>query len=405
MSSSSLLWLPPKKYDSVRPLWQDQYIWSPLPVDHTIPLHQTSFIEISENDAKEQAATAAARSRANTLSRSRNRPISTGSIKHVIRDHDGRQAAWEEKEEEAEKPIEDVEVGSDDAEDKEAQEGRMPKTKQDDFGIQNGHSASPQQVRRAAAARRSAWMYTKQRPQSADFKRLRSFHLPDRVRSEPSVVATSSEAWPRGTDESAARPPLQEISVVDEPSNRNARNLPVAEGDDEDDGANGKQEARGQMPMSLPVKTQSLDNSRLLRTTRQSSRSSLTELPSIEVVPNTQPPIFRSTFGSQRKKRQEVKPDQHATRETTPQRPRQDQGSQRQQQPPAPPTPPHQTPMLPPPTVTRPTGQPKSGSTTTTTTRKGHAKARTSLKLELNLEVEVQLKVTIRGDVTLSLLN
>lgn len=62
MSDSSLLWLPAGRYDSVRPLWQEGYVWSPLPVDNSLPLHQTSFLDIDEREAA-----SAARSRATTL--------------------------------------------------------------------------------------------------------------------------------------------------------------------------------------------------------------------------------------------------------------------------------------------------------------------------------------------------
>ncbi|KAI0121743.1 hypothetical protein BJ170DRAFT_136580 [Xylariales sp. AK1849] len=60
--SSALVWVPAGKYDSVAPLWQDQYVWSALPVDGSLPLHQTSFIDINEKEA------ASTRSRANTAS-------------------------------------------------------------------------------------------------------------------------------------------------------------------------------------------------------------------------------------------------------------------------------------------------------------------------------------------------
>jgi hypothetical protein len=62
MSDLSLLWLPSGKYDSVKPLWQEGYIWNPLPVDNTLPLHQTSFLDINEKEAA-----SATRSRATTL--------------------------------------------------------------------------------------------------------------------------------------------------------------------------------------------------------------------------------------------------------------------------------------------------------------------------------------------------
>ncbi|ETS85929.1 hypothetical protein PFICI_03954 [Pestalotiopsis fici W106-1] len=353
--SSSLVWLPSKKYDSVRPLWQDQYIWSPLPVDNTIPLHQTSFIDISENDAKE-----ATRSRANTL---RSRAASTGSIKHVMRDDDNGEAALI--------PIQGSVCGDDDDDDHDNGGGdEEPNTERGDTE-QDGHEKLSQEVRRAAA-RRSVLMSTKQRPQSsAEFKRLRSFHLPDRVRSEPSTA--TSEAWPPDVQ-------LPEVIVVDEPP-RDKRNVPSAVGDE----AIGKP-SRAQVPVvaTRRIQVPPVPDSKS-RAKRQSSMFSVTELPTMD-LPDSQPILRSKTFGSQRKRRQETKTE-HSKREAKPHRSKHHQA---RQQSPAP------LPTLPP-----PTRQPEPKSSTT---RKGQA-ARTSLRLDLNLEVEVQLKVSLHGDLTLSLLN
>lgn len=53
MSEGLQIWLDPEKYGSLRPLWQDSYIWSPVAVDESLPLHQTSFLDIDEDQAKE----------------------------------------------------------------------------------------------------------------------------------------------------------------------------------------------------------------------------------------------------------------------------------------------------------------------------------------------------------------
>ncbi|KAI1848449.1 hypothetical protein JX266_005755 [Neoarthrinium moseri] len=81
--SSALLWVPAGKYDSVSPLWQDQYIWSPVPVDKSLPLHQTSFLEIDESEAA-----TAVRSRANTSTSNTTRQNISALVSERVLDHE-----------------------------------------------------------------------------------------------------------------------------------------------------------------------------------------------------------------------------------------------------------------------------------------------------------------------------
>ncbi|KAM0812240.1 hypothetical protein AB5N19_14557 [Seiridium cardinale] len=168
--SSSLVWLPPRKYDSVRPLWRDEYIWSPLPVDNTIPLHQTSFIDITETDAK------AARSTAGTL-RSR---ASTGTIKYIAGDGNALDSVSDAQAHEE----------SDSAQ---------------RHGVADGE-ISTHHLRATLKAKLI-------RPGSLDSKRLRSFRLPARVKFEPTSPTTNTRC-PGASFQ--PKPPLQQVFAVDE---------------------------------------------------------------------------------------------------------------------------------------------------------------------------------------------
>lgn len=63
---SALVWMPAGGYDAVKPIWQDQYVWCPVPVDDSLSPEQTSFIRLDEGDdaagpaAEEEAGCVAA---------------------------------------------------------------------------------------------------------------------------------------------------------------------------------------------------------------------------------------------------------------------------------------------------------------------------------------------------------
>ncbi|KAK6208960.1 hypothetical protein LQW54_006708 [Pestalotiopsis sp. IQ-011] len=392
---SSLVWLDPKKYDSVAPLWHDKYVWSPgLPVDDTIPLHQTSFIDVGgghgEEDGNEDGSQEKTDSNMTTL-RSR---ASTGSIRHVAavdaRESDGRDAP---------QPTGDVAqtdiCGDDGAGDKGKGSEKPPPFF--DTGYADDDEEATAEARRRAAARRSWLISRAQRPQSAEFKRLRSFHLVPTDKTRPSggdgeqqpspslPTGSTTGSWPRDDAEQddagsrSRRPPapVQDIIVVDEPPRREDVSPAAASGSGA--AAGGKSTRTDQpSPNQAPI--------RRLRGNRQSSNSPAAESPGSQGQQ-----IFRSPFGSKRKRRQEPKASDNTGPETTATGSRSQ--PQQQQQPPLPQgrrqPQKQQVSTLPPP---RPAG--KKSST-----------PRASLKLDLNLEVEVQLKVSIRGDLTLSLFN
>lgn len=393
---SSLVWLDPKKYDSVAPLWHDQYIWSPgLPVDDTIPLHQTSFIDVGgeqhgEEDGNEEDGLRGDVENNNNKTTLRSR-ASTGSIRHVAAidaaASDGRDAPQSPDIGQT-----DVYRGDGDADASEKGKGSAKPSPFFDTGYDDDEAATAE-ARRRAAARRSWLISRAQRPQSAEFKRLRSFHLVpiDRARpsgeeggqqpSPPLPTGSTTGSWPRDAEQDdgsrSRRPPapVQDIIVVDEPPRRENASPTVASGSGA--AADGKptradQSSSNQAPARRP------------RGKRQSSNSSAGESAGGQQ-------IFRSPFGSKRKRRQETKAPDNTGPETTATGSR--SKPQKQQQPPQPQgrrqPQKQQVSTLPPP---RPTS--KKSST-----------PRTSLKLDLNLEVEVQLKVSIRGDLTLSLFN
>ncbi|KAI5925239.1 hypothetical protein F4810DRAFT_70076 [Camillea tinctor] len=47
---SAVVWLQPDTYSSIRSMWQDQYIWSPVAVNTSLPLNQTSFLQVDDAD-------------------------------------------------------------------------------------------------------------------------------------------------------------------------------------------------------------------------------------------------------------------------------------------------------------------------------------------------------------------
>ncbi|KAK1460618.1 hypothetical protein CCUS01_08723 [Colletotrichum cuscutae] len=56
---SLTVWLPKEMYGSVEPLADDRFIWCPMPFDNSLPVEQTSFIDMGrddeDNDNKEPA--------------------------------------------------------------------------------------------------------------------------------------------------------------------------------------------------------------------------------------------------------------------------------------------------------------------------------------------------------------
>ncbi|KAI3332197.1 hypothetical protein HD806DRAFT_185651 [Xylariaceae sp. AK1471] len=48
-SGSAVVWLQPSAYDSIKSLWQDHYIWSPVAVDASLTPDRTSFILMDES--------------------------------------------------------------------------------------------------------------------------------------------------------------------------------------------------------------------------------------------------------------------------------------------------------------------------------------------------------------------
>lgn len=300
--SSSLVWLPPGKYDSIKSLWQDQYIWSALPVDNTIPLHQTSFIDFSEGDAK------TARSRASTL-RSR---ASTGSIRHVS----NAEAALEQDAQV--QPYGNVEST------------RQPNlTGEDDPGYR-GSSSRP--------------AISSTRPRISSPQRLRSFHLPARMKSDPLPSTTDTLI---GDAQKDIDPVRQDIIVVD---NEHSLHSMVTSGPPHYE--HSKKSCTPDREAASPA-----DHRRPCGRFQQHSSEQEAKV-SIHCQDLRKPsvPLQERAKKQSRQKRQPNRHVPEARRERkVSNRPRQSQ--------------------------------------------------RMSLKLDLNLDIEVELKVTLHGDLTLSLLS
>ncbi|GKT42125.1 uncharacterized protein ColSpa_02306 [Colletotrichum spaethianum] len=49
---SLTVWLPKEMYGSVEPFADNRYIWSPMPFDESLPVEQTSFIDMGENSQR-----------------------------------------------------------------------------------------------------------------------------------------------------------------------------------------------------------------------------------------------------------------------------------------------------------------------------------------------------------------
>ncbi|KAK9417321.1 hypothetical protein SUNI508_08901 [Seiridium unicorne] len=297
--SSSLVWLPPRKYDSVRPLWQDEYIWSPLPVDNTIPLHQTSFIDITETDAQ------VARSTASTL-RSRAR---TGSIKYVAGDGNSL----------------------DSVSDAQAHE-------ESDSAQRHGVADGETYTHHLRATLKAKLI----RPGTLDSKRLRSFHLPARVKSEPTSPTT--DTWYPGASVQT-KPPLQQVSAVDE--------APL-----KPPGALGNDDIETGISIVPVIHEGNLAG----------HREGAPQAPTAPTAPRRQ------------RRKRERRPEQgneKVLRSSTGHKGRENK------------------------VIDQPRSDPPKRGTSLQTR---HPK-RMGLKLDLNLEIEVQLKVTLHGDLTLALLD
>lgn len=44
------VWVPKGVYNSVAPLWDERYAWHPMAVDDSLPIDQTSFIQVDQNN-------------------------------------------------------------------------------------------------------------------------------------------------------------------------------------------------------------------------------------------------------------------------------------------------------------------------------------------------------------------
>lgn len=44
------VWVPKGVYNSVAPIWDERYAWHPMPVDDSMPMDQTSFIQVDNTD-------------------------------------------------------------------------------------------------------------------------------------------------------------------------------------------------------------------------------------------------------------------------------------------------------------------------------------------------------------------
>ncbi|KAH8199767.1 hypothetical protein TruAng_006048 [Truncatella angustata] len=297
--SSSLVWLPPKRYDSIKSIWQDQYIWSPLPVDNSIPLDQTSFLDISKDDAE------VARSRSNTL-RSR---ASTGCIRQV---QDGEEA-------------QDLVARAQPYSEEEISYAEAIPCK--DNPRRHGVKGTPSTIA--------------PRPSALSSNRLRSFHLPGRIQAE----RVSPKAESRPGEQGHKVSPLQEIVVADEKPSQ-ILDPPIA-----------PIVGRAQSTVGLPSMHHESHFITLGNAVEQPAEETRqgTQAQQRRPLPKMREPQYKSAGKEQSKVRTVTKPSNDSLRRKPSQR----------------------------------TSQSK----------------RTSLRLSLNLDVEVQLKVSLYGDLTLTLLN
>lgn len=49
------VWVPKGVYNSVEPLWDKRYAWHPIAVDDSLPMDQTSFIQVDKQDEEEES--------------------------------------------------------------------------------------------------------------------------------------------------------------------------------------------------------------------------------------------------------------------------------------------------------------------------------------------------------------
>ncbi|CAN8096662.1 unnamed protein product [Discula destructiva] len=49
------VWVPKGVYNSVEPLWDARYAWHPIPVDDSLPMDQTSFIQVNTDEDDSEA--------------------------------------------------------------------------------------------------------------------------------------------------------------------------------------------------------------------------------------------------------------------------------------------------------------------------------------------------------------
>ncbi|GJC84166.1 hypothetical protein ColLi_07004 [Colletotrichum liriopes] len=49
---SLTVWLPKEMYGSVEPFADDRYIWCPMPFDESLPVEQTSFIDMGDGTSR-----------------------------------------------------------------------------------------------------------------------------------------------------------------------------------------------------------------------------------------------------------------------------------------------------------------------------------------------------------------
>lgn len=299
--SSSLIWLPPTKYESIKALWQGQYIWSALPVDNTIPLHQTAFLCINENDAK------TARSRANTLG-SR---ASTGSIPDVSS---------------ANKVLEQA------AQDSPCNEDQSHRLSD----LETSDDRSRQKIKARPSLGRL-------RPVLSSSKRLRSFHLPARIRTGPTPVVKTPLVEDAKVD--AGPPAAQEIKIGSDDKFQEKTVEPGTSGHE-----------LFMKPSMIKTGENAMEQRKVLHGQMQEP--------------------FRGQGPRKMQRRR------HSRNTNNPEGPK-----QRRQ---------HQKPMG------GPTGENHVDRRPSDRTRKP---PQLSLRLDLNLDIEIQLKVTLHGDLTLSLLS
>ncbi|KAK8070238.1 hypothetical protein PG994_006854 [Apiospora phragmitis] len=197
MSEGLQIWLDPEKYGSLRPLWQDSYIWSPVAVDESLPLHQTSFLDIDEKEAQEaQEAQEASRRKSDSavldpqqqqlqlqLQLQHQRNLKRKSMMAGHR----RDASWEEDEDARTlSPGEDYE---------EEQKGKGSRSSSQDrpkryTGVKADRKPSPKDDR---STTRRPMSYPPPPPKPGMGKRMKSFHLmKDPIEQEKSLNRRSS---------------------------------------------------------------------------------------------------------------------------------------------------------------------------------------------------------------------